>query len=619
MTSRSTRLLLPVIACIVLLSASATHGAGESRNNSDVKSRKVDRSPVTIAVFQDGNRVLSANQTSNSVSLVDVASKKVLFELETGNKPAGIAVSPDGRTALVTHWFGYDVAILKIEGDSLSIDSRVDVGPEPRGVVIAADGNLAYVAAGIENEVVRLDLRTKKVTGRVKTGREPRNLAITPDGTTLVASNARSQNFSVIDLAKFEKIRDLDIAGDNLRQVAISPDGRYAYTVNMKNRGFAATKNNIDIGWVVGQRVTRSLISAEDEGSYETISLDPQGDAAADVYGISLSRDGKYVGVSASGTHEIFLIRQDLESLPWRRNGSRDLMAAELIRDKQRMRRIPVGGRPMEVQFGPDDRTLFIANYFNNSVQMLDVESGKLTGEISLGGPDKESVEREGEKLFFDATWSFNKWYSCGTCHSDGHTNGLDFDTMNDGWQDFSTRHERSRKKVPTMRRVAHTAPWTWHGWQKNLDHAMIESFTKSMQGLEPSAEQVKAIVAYIGSLDFPPNPYRNKDGSFTEAALRGKKVFESAKAACNTCHSGPEFTDGKIHDVGLDEPGTRYNGHNPPSLRGTYDKDPYLHDGRSKTLKEALTGPHSADNVTGLGELSDKEIDDLIEYVKSL
>jgi cytochrome c peroxidase len=147
----------------------------------------------------------------------------------------------------------------------------------------------------------------------------------------------------------------------------------------------------------------------------------------------------------------------------------------------------------------------------------------------------------------------------------------------------------------------------------------MFESFTKSMQGAQPSDDDVKAIVAYIGTLDYPKNPYRNKDGSLTESAQRGKTVFESAKAACNTCHGGPEFTDGKIHEVGLDEPGTRYRGHNPPSLRGTYDKDPYLHDGRSKTLHDLLKGPHSPDNVTGLGELTDQELDDLVEYVKSL
>ena len=205
------------------------------------------------------------------------------------------------------------------------------------------------------------------------------------------------------------------------------------------------------------------------------------------------------------------------------------------------------------------------------------------------------------------------------TCHADSHTNGLDFDTMNDGWHDYSTAHERSRKKVPSMRRVAKTGPWTWHGWQTSLDEAMIESFTKSMQGTEPSDDEVKEIVAYISSLDYPKNPNRAPDGSLTASAERGKRVFESAKAACNTCHGGPEYTDGKVHDVGLDEPGTRYTGHNPPSLRGAYDKAPYLHDGRAKTLLETLKGDHSPEKVTGLGELTDDELKDLVEYVKSL
>jgi cytochrome c peroxidase len=59
--------------------------------------------------------------------------------------------------------------------------------------------------------------------------------------------------------------------------------------------------------------------------------------------------------------------------------------------------------------------------------------------------------------------------------------------------------------------------------------------------------------------------------------------------------------------------------GHNPPSLRGVYDKYPYLHDGRAKTLTDALKGAHSPENVTGLGELTDQELKDLVEYVKSL
>ena len=65
----------------------------------------------------------------------------------------------------------------------------------------------------------------------------------------------------------------------------------------------------------------------------------------------------------------------------------------------------------------------------------------------------------------------------------------------------------RSRKKVPTLRRVTETKPWTWHGWQKSLDDAAFESFTKSMQGPKPKADDVKSLVAYLGTLEYPEEP----------------------------------------------------------------------------------------------------------------
>ncbi len=250
---------------------------------------------------------------------------------------------------------------------------------------------------------------------------------------------------------------------------------------------------------------------------------------------------------------------------------------------------------------------------------MVDVENGALVQAIALGGPKTPSLARRGEMLFHDASRSFNQWYSCNTCHSDGHTNGLDFDTLNDGRQDLSALHLRSRKKVPTLRRVALTQPWTWHGWQTRLEDAMVESFTKSMQGSRPSADDVTALIAYLETLDYPRNPYRMSDGSPSTAAQRGETVFRSARLACNTCHGGPELTDGKIHIAGLEESDDAYVGYNPPSLRGVYDKDPYLHDGRSKSLEEALSGPHNPDAVTGLGALNENELADLIAYLKSL
>src|SRR5205814_9934939 len=96
----------------------------------------------------------------------------------------------------------------------------------------------------------------------------------------LVVGNARGKSLTVIATAGWKVERTLTIEGDNLRQVAVSPDGRQAYVANMRNRGFATTRNNIDIGWVLGQRLTR--VSLDSSDAFETLSLDPQGKAVGD-------------------------------------------------------------------------------------------------------------------------------------------------------------------------------------------------------------------------------------------------------------------------------------------------------------------------------------------------
>ena len=577
-----------------------------------------DPSPIALALSVDGSRLLVANQGTGTVALLDPRAGKVLAEVATGDRPAGVALSKDGRRAVVSHWFGYDLAILDVGDSSLKIVGKVEVGPEPRGVAISPDGKTAYVAVGVRDEVVRVDLDSAKVTGALAVGREPRGLALTSDGSTLIVGNARSRDVTIIDAAKWAVSRTILVDADNLRQIALSTDGKTAYMANMKNRKFATTKGNIDIGWVLGQRVTRLGLD-DSSGDFQTISLDPEGRASADAHGVAISPDGKTLAVSSGGTHEVLLFSEREKPLPWKTNGSRDLISPDLLKDDGRFRRVAVGGRPTELAFAPDGSTVYAANYLGDSVDVIDVGSASLATRIRLGGPSTPSLARRGEALFHDATRSFNQWYSCNTCHSDGHTNGLDFDTLNDGWQDLSTAHRRSRKKVPSLRGVSRTGPWTWHGWQTSLDDAVVESFTKSMQGPKPSANDVEAMIAFLGSLEYPRNPNLTRDGTLTESARRGEAVFRSAKAACNTCHGGPEFTDGKVHKVGLEERGDVYRGYNPPSLKGVYDKDPYLHDGRAKTLRDALAKGHDPESVTGLGTLSDAELDDLIAYLKSL
>src|SRR5947209_5867569 len=81
---------------------------------------------------------------------------------------------------------------------------------------------------------------------------------------------------------------------------------------------------------------------------------------------------------------------------------------------------------------------------------------------------------------------------------------------------------------TPTLRNVTHTGPWTWHGWQKDLGKSVEKSMTETMYGPKPTAEDVKALVAFLGTLEQPPN--RTKA---SEAMRRGQVIFTD-KARCS-------------------------------------------------------------------------------------
>ena len=112
----------------------------------------------------------------------------------------------------------------------------------------------------------------------------------------------------------------------------------------------------------------------------------------------------------------------------------------ELLSGDGRFRRVPLGGRPTEIAFAPTARLSTWPTTWPTRCRWSTRSRRRLTGTIHPGGPRTLSLARKGEILFHQAERSFNQWYSCNTCHSDGgHTSGLNFDTLNDGRQDLST------------------------------------------------------------------------------------------------------------------------------------------------------------------------------------
>ncbi|HWG41705.1 MAG TPA: c-type cytochrome [Gemmataceae bacterium] len=566
------------------------------------------RSPVDVVLLPGGRLALTANHTADSLSLVDISAGKVLAELSCGRKPVAVACSPDGRHAAVSNLWSGTLSLFDLDGTTIKPAGTLQIGIEPRGLVFTAKGRL-YAALAGNDEVIAIDWASRKITQRWPAPREPRHLALSPDSRFLAAASSRSAQVYLWDLTTGKLVWTREI-GDafNLRTLAFTPDGRALICAHGIKRSFPVSRENIDKGWVTDSRLTRLPLDAKAVPSLEQIALDKHGQAVGDPHGVAFDPSGRYLAVTAGGTHEMLVFESS--ALPWTGGDPGDFLHESLAKNDGKLRRLPLEGRPLALTFLPGGSQAVVANYLRDALQIVNVRAGRVVRTIALGEPKHLSPARQGEALFYDARRSHNQWFSCHTCHVDGHTCGLTFDTLNDD-------SYGNAKLTPSLHGVARTAPWTWHGWQKSLGAAVEKSYVQTMFGPKPSADEVRAVVTFLGTLDHPPNPHRIADNRLSVAAKRGQALFAGA-AKCARCHAGPDYTSEHLYDVKLDADGSPYRRWNPPTLRGLWQRGPYLHDGRAATLDDLLQGPHAPEKLGGQ-KLSPGQRQDLIAFLQSL
>lgn len=596
---RQRTLAIAIVACAGLLTAAAALGMPDAQPH---------RSPVDLAWVGPG-RLLTANQTAGSISLINIERRAVIDEVACGAHPTAVCAAVHGKQALAVASYAGDLVLLKVEPQRLIVEGRVHLGGEPYGLAWDEKGGFAYVALASEGAVAVVDLKTRKPVDRIAVGPWPRFLTLSPDGRRLAVGCNGDQQVWVIDTAKRAALFHASTGGINLGQMQISADGQYVYLPWMVYRQNVINPANIRKGWVLGSRIGRLRLDRAERR--EAVTLDPPGMAVSDPHGLAISPDGQWVLCTAGGTHELLMFR--FAALKFQSyGGPGDHIDRRLLTDPELFTRVPLGGRPLAICMDPDGQRAYVANYLTDAVQVVELDERRLTATIPLGGPAEESLARRGEAIFYDGRRSLDQWYSCHSCHWEGGPNAVTMDTKND-------RTEHTFKTVPPLVNVARTSPWTWHGWQQNLEDAMRTSLVETMQGPQPSEADCQALVAYLGSLATPPNPHRAAGGELSAAAERGRAVFAGSKANCASCHRGPYFTDGQVHDVGTGDPADAFDGFNTPSLVGVYRRLRLLHDGRGRSLDEVLKGSHAPQRVAGDGELTPEERSDLIEYLKTL
>ena len=301
------------------------------------------------------DRVYAADQTSNTVSVIDPSSNKLLGVIRLGDPLPG-SLSPLYKGQLLVHGLGY------------SPDSKT----------------LAVVSVG-SNSVTLIDTATNKVKGTIYVGRSPHEAFFTPDGTELWVT-VRGENYvSVLDPTQMKEVRRIELA-NGPGMTIFGPDGRYAFVCS----SFTPELSVIDVpSHQLIKRLPQASpfcpdialspendelwITLKDVGKVQVFSAKPPFEQRAlfdtgpitNHVNFANNHNGKFAYVTIGGANQVKVFR---------RGATPELVAT-----------IPVGNLPHGIWPSGDGSRVYVALENDGMAAAIDTLTNKVIANIPIG------------------------------------------------------------------------------------------------------------------------------------------------------------------------------------------------------------------------------------------
>ena len=146
-----------------------------------------------ITVTPDGEQVWVGSNQAKTVSVIDTKTGTIMDTLSGFGMPYRLAVTPDGRTVIITDPPNAAVRIVdratrkdrttvKIPADGVTDKAEFPGSPSPEGIVLSRDGRTAFVALQGSSRVAVIDIATAQVVATLPTGAGPDGIAYSPFG-----------------------------------------------------------------------------------------------------------------------------------------------------------------------------------------------------------------------------------------------------------------------------------------------------------------------------------------------------------------------------------------------------------------------------------------------------
>lgn len=167
------------------------------------------RNPEHCEFTADGKWLLTSNEGSDNLDVIDVAKHASVGVIPTSGHPRGAAFVPGTSHLYVAQEAANSVD--EIDFAARKKIATIPTGVRTAGITISADGKRIYAANGGAGSVAVIDGATNKVIADIPVGKRPWNMALTPNGAKLYVANGRSNSVSVIDTHALKVIGEIPV------------------------------------------------------------------------------------------------------------------------------------------------------------------------------------------------------------------------------------------------------------------------------------------------------------------------------------------------------------------------------------------------------------------------
>ena len=283
-------------------------------------------------VASDPPRIYVPNTGSNTVSVIDATTNKVIKTIPVGKQPQHVSPSWDLRTLWVANDQGNSLTPINPNTGAVGATVPVD---DPYNLYFTPDGTRAVVMAEARQH---LDFRDPNTMALQKSVSVPckglNHLDFSPDGRTAVASCEFDGHLLLIDMVNEKILESIDVGGMP-QDVKLSPDADVYYVADMKLNGVhiidATTFRQIGFmktglgahGLYPSRDATKLYVSNRGEGSVSVIDFATRqivdkwvfngGKGSPDMGGVSA--DGKVLWLTGRYDGELYAISTDTGKL----------------------------------------------------------------------------------------------------------------------------------------------------------------------------------------------------------------------------------------------------------------------------------------------------------------